>query len=110
MKASSRRLTISVALSVWLAAIPAAAHHEAIFGPASPLVYSGGRYISAQVFTRQTGPEGQRVQETTTVLSGGISPTRLPVSNSAVVPFSVIAPGAGGGTQVGLENAIMMGR
>ena len=106
----SRRLTIAVAVLVWSLSVPVAAHHEAIFGPASPLVLSGSRYFTAQAFTRQTGPEGQRVQETTTVLSGGFSPTRLPVSVSIVMPFSIIASGAAGGTRVGLENAIVMAR
>jgi hypothetical protein len=95
---------------VWLFAAPAAAHHEAIFGPASPLVFSGTRYFTAQVFTRRTGPPGERVQETTTVLSGGFSPTRVPVSISVVMPFSVIASGVNGGTRLGLENAIVMAR
>jgi hypothetical protein len=106
----SRRLIMTIAPLVWLVAVPAAAHHEAIFGPASPLVFSGTRYFTAQVFTRRTGPPGERVQETTTVLSGGFSPTRVPMSISVVMPFSVIAPGASGGRQVGLENTIVMAR
>lgn len=104
-----QQVKIAVAL-MCLSAVPASAHHEAIFGPASPLVLSGGRYLTAQVFTRQTGPEGERVQETTTVLGAGISPARVPVSFSVVLPFSVIASGAAGGTRVGLENTIVMAR
>jgi hypothetical protein len=103
-------VNIAIVLLVWSLGVPVKAHHEAIFGPVSPLVLSGSRFFTAQVFTRQTGPEGQRVQETTTVLSGGLSPARLPVSISVVLPFSVVSPGASGGTQIGLENTIVMAR
>lgn len=100
--------TAVVVLIVFAGILPAEAHHEALFGSPSPLVLSGNQYITAQVFTRQTGPKDERVQETTTVLSGAFSPGRLPISLSVVVPFSVIA--AGGGKQFGLENAVVMAR
>lgn len=63
MMGSSRSFTIAAALCAAIAA-PAEAHHEAIFGPQSALVLSGSRYFTAQVFTRQTGPKDERVQET----------------------------------------------
>lgn len=89
---------------------PLAAHHEAIFGPQSALVLSGDRYLTAQVFTRETGPRDQRTRETTTVLGAGFTPFRVPVSLSVVAPFSVIAPGGEGRTRVGPENAIVAAR
>jgi hypothetical protein len=97
-----------VVLLVAAAAAPVHAHHEAIFGPHSALAFSGKRFVTAQVFTRRTGPRGQRVQETTTVLSGAFTPGRLPLSIAIVTPFSVIA--APDGRQIGLENAFVSAR
>lgn len=91
-------------------AVHAEAHHEALFGPQSALALSGEKIFSAQVFTRQTGPRNERVQETTAVLSTALSPTNKPLSLSIVVPFSVIAAGSHGGTRVGVENAIVAAR
>jgi hypothetical protein len=82
-----RSRTAAAALVVLLQTSRAGAHHEAIFGPQSALL-SADRVVSAQLFTRQTGPKGERVQETTMVLSGGLSPTRAPLSVSFVLPFS----------------------
>jgi hypothetical protein len=88
----------------------AAAHHEAIFGPQSALVLSSSRYITAQVFTRQTGDETERVQETTTVVSAGYSPATRPLSVSVVVPFSFLSGGGDYTTRVGWENALVGAR
>jgi len=98
-----------VALAVMCVALasPAGAHHEAIFGPQSALL-SGDRVFTAQIFSRQTGPKGERVQETTVVLGGGVSPARRPISVSVVMPVSVIS--GFGGSRVGMENAIVAGR
>ena len=101
---------IPIAVTLCVIAAPAWAHHEAIYGPQSALVLSGERYFTVQVFSRQTGPKDERVQETTTVLSGGLASRRLPVSLSIVVPFSVIAEGKRGGTRTGLENAVVAAR
>ena len=101
---------IPIAVTVCVIAAPAWAHHEAIYGPQSALVLSGERYLTVQVFSRQTGPTDGRVQETTAVLSGGLALRRLPVSLSIVVPFSVIAEGKRGGTRTGLENAVVAAR
>ena len=57
------------------------------------------------MFTRQTGGEGDRVQETTTVLSTGFSPFKRPVSVALIVPFSFLS--GAGSTRVGLEDAIL---
>jgi hypothetical protein len=100
---------VPIALTVWAIAAPVLAHHEAIYGSQSALVFSGERYATVQVFTRQIGPKNARVQETTTVLSGGLSSRRIPVSLSVVVPFSVIAEGQRG-TRTGLENAVVAAR
>ena len=91
-------------------ALPASAHHEAIYGAQSSLGVSADRHVTAQVFTRATGPRGEHVQETTTVLSGGMSPGGGPLSMSVVVPFSVIAGEPGRGARIGLKNAIVAGR
>ena len=100
---------LAVTALIGATAVPASAHHEAIYGAQSALTLSGDRYVTTQVFTRRTGPKNERVQETTTVLSAGFSPRRGPFSVSIVVPFSVI--GAGGSRlQTGLENAVFAGR
>jgi hypothetical protein len=82
------------------------AHHEAIFGPQSALVLSSDAYLTAQLFTRQTGPKADRQQETTTVLSGGLNPFPTPaLSVSLVFPFSTLSQA--GTARTGLENAIL---
>src|SRR5688572_20407763 len=91
-------------------ASPASTHHEAIYGAQSSLGVSANSYMAAQVFTRSTGPRGRRVQETTTVLSGGKSLGGGPLSMSVVVPFSIIGGEPGRSTRIGLENAIVAGR
>ena len=104
------QITACTALLCAGEAIPANAHHEAIYGAQSSLGVSADSYLTAQMFTRTTGPRGQRVQETTTVLSGGKSLGGGPLSMSVVVPFSIIAGEPGRGTRVGLENTIVAGR
>jgi hypothetical protein len=100
--------TLILVVLVLLAAVPpAAAHHEAIFGPQSALVLSPDTYLAAQIFTRQTGIPSERTQETTTVLSGGFSPFRPPLSFSIVMPFSVVSPPGPGGARAGLEDAVL---
>jgi hypothetical protein len=91
-------------------AAPTAAHHEAIFGTQSALVLSSSRNVTAQLFTRQTGSEGERTQETTTVLSAAYAPLERPLSFSIVAPFSFLSGGGTGGTRVGLENALIAAR
>jgi hypothetical protein len=101
-----RRLPVVAAVS--LASVPVAAHHEAIYGSQSSLAISAERYVSVQVFSKQTGPPGDRTQETTTVLGAGFAPRRGPLSISVVLPFSVIKEaGATGG---GVENAVVAAR
>lgn len=106
----TRRIVAGAVMLLVYGTTPAAAHHEAIYGAHSALGVSADRYISAQTFTRTVGPSGERVRETTTVLSGGLTPGGGPVSLAVVVPFSVIAGEPGRGTHVGLENAIVAGR
>jgi hypothetical protein len=92
---------------VWLFAIPARAHHEAIFGPQSSLVMSAPAFISTQVFSRRL--ETQR-QETTLVLSGSITPVaEVPLSLTAIVPYSVI-DGAGQPSRAAFEDSILGAR
>jgi hypothetical protein len=98
------RLGISVILALCVST-PLLAHHEAIFGPQSAMVLTAETYLTAQMFTRKTGLEGQRVQETTTVLSTGFSPFKRPVSVALIVPFSFLS--SAGSTRVGLEDAIL---
>ena len=100
MRVVAATLALALCLSASLSA-----HHEAIFGPQSAMVLTAETYLTAQMFTRQTGPEGSRVQETTTVLSTGFSPFKRPVSVALIVPFSFLS--SAGNTRVGLEDAIL---
>ena len=100
-------MRLSGVLSTLILCVPAPvlAHHEAIFGPQSAMVLWVDSYLTAQMFTRQTGPESDRVQETTTVLSTGFSPFKRPISVAIIVPFSFLS--GGGSTRAGLEDAIL---
>lgn len=89
----------------------AEAHHEAIFGPQSSLLYSSDRFMSLQVFSRQTGTAEQRTQETTGVLSGGFRPFKaLPVSLTVIVPYSGINKLDEGSGTSGFEDIIIGAR
>src|SRR5438445_13815202 len=90
---------------------PASAHHEAIFGPQSSLLYSLDTFVSAQVFSRQTGTSGQKTQETTGVISGGVNPIKgLPVTITAIVPYSIINQLDAGSSRSGFEDIILGAR
>jgi len=98
--------SLAIALVVVTAASSASAHHEAIFGPQSSLVLSAPGFVSTQVFTKNLGTSGQTSQETTFVLSAGVSPFRtLPVSFALTLPASLVRDG--GQTRKGLENAVL---
>jgi hypothetical protein len=107
LAAGGWRQTAILALTVALAAFPASAHHEAIFGPQSSLVMSAPGFVSGQVFTRRL--ESAR-QETTFVLSGSVTPIReVPLSFTAIAPFSIV-DGAGRPARTGLEDPIVGAR
>ena len=89
---------------------PAFAHHEAIFGPQSSAVLSAGRFASAQVFTRQTGPEGDRRRQTTTVFSAGIQPFKPAPSIAVVVPISFLGSTAAAPARIGIEDVLISAR
>ena len=83
------RIVVCVGLLV-ASARSARAHHEAIFGPQSSLFLSAPGYVSAQAFSRRLGTT-RRTQETTALVSGGISPFRtVPLSFTLIVPASRI--------------------
>ena len=103
-------LGIAALASVFPSAV-ADAHHEAIFGPQSSLLYSPDRFVSLQVFSRQTGTSGQKTQETTWVISGGVNPVQgLPVTVTAIVPYSVINQLDAGSSRSGFEDIILGAR
>ena len=99
-----------LATLVTLLATPAFAHHEAIFGPQSSAVLSAGRFVSAQVFTRETGPEGDRRRQTTTVFSAGMQPFKRPLSVAVVVPVSFIGSTSTAGGRTGIEDVLLSAR
>jgi hypothetical protein len=104
-----KRTIVVLVLSTAALAAPARAHHEAIFGPQSALVLSAPTYASLQTFSRQLGTAGARTQETTMLLSVGVTPFRsLPLSISAALPASSIDTLDGGpASRRGLEDAII---
>ena len=105
--AGTRAPRAALVVVVWLLAIPAQAHHEAIFGPQSSLVMSAPAFVSMQVFSRRL--ETLR-QETTFVLSGSITPVaEVPLSLTAIMPYSVI-DGAGLPSRAAFEDSIFAAR
>src|SRR5436309_13692947 len=81
------------------------AHHEAIFGPQSSLLYSLDRFVSVQVFSRQTGPSTQKTQETTGVIAAGANPLKgVPLTVTAIAPASLINQLDAGSSRAGLED------
>ena len=99
-----------LATLVSLLAAPAFAHHEAIFGPQSSAVLSAGRFASTQVFTRETGPEGDRRRQTTTVFSAGMQPFRQPLSVAVVVPVSFVGSTSTVAGRTGIEDVLLSAR
>ncbi|GAC1356689.1 MAG: hypothetical protein NVSMB47_10100 [Polyangiales bacterium] len=82
-------LAAGVAASSLLLAGPAAAHHEALFGPQSSLAVEASGFASAQTHTRAYGVRGTETQETTFILSAGLSPLAgVPWSITLVQPFT----------------------
>src|SRR3989442_10044943 len=74
-------------MAALLCALPARAHHEAIFGPQSSLVLSAPAFISLQTFSRHLS-NGE--QETTPLMSLGFTPfDQVPLSFTAIVPAAV---------------------
>jgi hypothetical protein len=91
-------------LSMTAVATLASAHHEAIFGPQSSLILSPPGFVSTQAFTKRLGPNGR--QETTFVLSGGVTPWKqVPVSFALTVPASVATEN--GSVHKGMENLVL---
>ena len=93
-KASEKVLRLQLVLLAGLLLRPgtASAHHEAIFGPQSSLVLSADRFVSFQVFGRELGSLDAKTNETTTLVSAGVRVSkRLPVTFTAIVPYSWIS-------------------
>ena len=104
-----KRTILVLGLSTVALAAPARAHHEAIFGPQSSLVLSAPTFASVQTFSRQLGTAGARTQESTMLLSAGVTPLRsVPVSVSLALPMSSIDTLDGqAASRRGLEDAIL---
>jgi len=78
------RVTDVVCAAALFLALPARAHHEAIFGPQSSLVLSSREFLSLQTFSRRFSGGHQ---ETTPLLSLGFTPFHsVPLSFTAIVP------------------------
>jgi len=91
-------------------ALPARAHHEAIFGPQSSLVFSSPGFVSLQLFSRRLGSGGSTRQETTGLVSAGVSPFGgVPLSFTVIAPASHIA-GPGSEARTGPEDLVVGSR
>jgi hypothetical protein len=102
------RVGVTAAICLYIV-VPADAHHEAIFGPQSSAVLSPGTFVTGQVFTRATGQDDEKGHETTMVFSGGVKPTKLPLSLAFVVPVT-FASGHGSSSEHGFEDALISAR
>ena len=103
-------LPFAMAAAGLLIAAPAYAHHEAIFGPQSSSVLSAERFASAQIFTRETGTGKDSTRQTTVVFSGGMQPTKRPLSIAVVLPVSFVGSTTTAGGRKGLEDMLVSAR
>jgi hypothetical protein len=77
-------------LLVLVAAAPAYAHHEAMFGPQSAAVLSPKIFVAGQVFNKETGKDTVRQREMTIVGSLGFTPIKgKPLSMALVLPVTI---------------------
>jgi len=96
-----------VVVSVLALALPARAHHEAIFGPQSSLVFSSPGFLSMQLFSRKLGSGDASRQETTALVSAGFSPfDGVPLSFTVIAPASHVA-GPGTEARTGPEDLVV---
>ena len=83
------RIVAPVVLAAMLCAGRADAHHEALFGPQSSLAVEAPAFVSMQAFMRATGKTSPRGQESTFILSGGVSPFHeVPIGFALIQPFT----------------------
>ncbi len=104
--------TLTSALVLSAVSLPAMAHHEAIFGPQSSSIISNANYAAFQIFTRQTGTASERTQETTPLVTVGVTPVEsIPLSVSVIAPASSINGLDGqGGDISGIEDILFSAR
>jgi hypothetical protein len=81
------RLLIAAIAS--LIALPAFAHHEALFGPQSSLAVEAQGFVSLQEHLHAYGTNGQETLEAITIVSGGFQPIAdVPLGLTLVQPFT----------------------
>lgn len=93
---------IGWAVSLLLFAGTAHAHHEALFGPQSSLAVESEAFVSLQGHEHVSGTGGSLNQESTYILSGGITPFRtIPWSITLVQAYTFQAARSPTGNQTG---------
>lgn len=107
MRSATRLAQVSLLSALLVQPSLVSAHHEAIFGPQSSLVLSAERFVSLQVFGRQEGIAASKTHETTALVSAGARISkRLPLTFTAILPYSWIsAPGQAGTS--GVEDVVL---
>src|SRR5437868_1323479 len=108
-KGSARVALAVVFAASAITAVPAYAHHEALFGPQSSAALSAPQFLSTQIFDTERGKGTDKTHATTTVFSGGVRPFRVPISISFVAPFS-IETRPDGTTKRGMEDSLLAAR
>lgn len=108
MKKITQKIILTTLALISTNIYPAFAHHEAIFGPQSSIMLSAGNYVSIQGFSRQTGTNTKRTQETTGLFSFGLTPIPdIPFGFNAVIPFSSINELDNSSSKSGIEDVVL---
>ncbi len=82
-------LIVAAAAVCCLSAAPASAHHEALFGPQSSLAVESEGFVSLQAHSHRYGVHGTETEETTMIVSAGVSPVaRVPWSLTLIQAYT----------------------
>jgi hypothetical protein len=83
------RLTLLLVVPSLTISSVSSAHHEALFGPQSSLAVEAEGFVSLQMHAHAYGIRGTRTQETTYIVSAGLSPIEhVPWSFALVQPLT----------------------
>lgn len=99
-------LAAAAGLAVVSSSFPAAAHHEALFGPQSSLAVESEGFVSLQAHEHVFGAGSTYDQETAYIVSGGVSPFRaIPWSFTLVQTYTYENARTPQGEQTGPQSS-----